>query len=354
MVSIRFYFLFLFVLVMCSGCETVAYYNQALKGQLEIIKKQRPLAELIENENTSAELKNKLQKILEILDFADQQLHLPVGGNFSHYVELGRPFVVWNVFAAGELSFDSKSWCYPVVGCASYRGYFQQYKANAYAGTLREDGGDIYVGGVSAYSTLGWLDDPVLSTFVWRNDKQLPALIFHELAHRILYVRDDTEFNESFASTVEQIALEKWLSNKNNPQAFEVYLKYKQNHDDFVVFVLSWKSRLDNMYRSDLSDNEKRAHKEKLYSAMVEDYEVFKDKHNNYKAYDNWMGDTLNNAKLNTLSTYQARVPAFLALYKHHNDDFKKFVAACIRLSQQKKTIRDQQLDGFMINIPKG
>ena len=348
MVHFRYWFLFILVLITCSGCESVVYYNQALKGQLELMKNQRPLTEIIENENTSAQLKNQLQIILEILTFADQQLQLPVGGNFSHYVEIDRPFVVWNVFAAGELSFEPRTWCYPIVGCASYRGYFDQSKADAYAKKLRGDGGDIYVGGISAYSTLGWVDDPVLSTFVWRNDKQLPALIFHELAHRILYVSGDTEFNESFASAVERIALERWLSNKNTPQAFEEYLKHKQYYDDFVVFVLSWKNRLDDMYRSNLSDNEKRALKNSLYSAMMDDYEIFKGDHNDYIAYDNWMSDTLNNAKINTSSTYQAKVPAFLALYEQHDGDFNKFIDACVKLSRQKKPVRDQQLDEFI------
>ena len=352
MIKHQYWFLFILILVTCSGCESITYYNQALKGQLELMKNQRPLTEVIENEITPALLKNQLQTILEILTFADQQLQLPVGGNFSQYVEIDRPLVVWNVFAADELSFDPKTWCYPIVGCASYRGYFDENKANAYAEKLRGDGGDIYVGGISAYSTLGWLDDPVLSTFISRNDTQLAALIFHELAHRIFYVSGDTEFNESFASAVERIALERWLNNKNNPQAFDVYLKHKQNYDDFVVFVLSWKKRLDLMYHSNLSDNEKRLLKDKLYSAMIDDYKVFKGNHNEYKAYDNWMSETLNNAKINTLSTYQAKVPAFLVLYEQHDGDFNKFIDACVMLSKQKKAIRDQQLDELMINIP--
>jgi len=338
--SYRYLFLCVLILMACSGCESIAYYNQALKGQLELMKNQHPLMEVIENRNTSAQLKNQLQLILEILAFADQQLQLPVGGNFSHYVEINRPFVVWNVFAADEFSFEARTWCYPVVGCASYRGYFDQNKADAYAKKLQDEGGDIYIGGVSAYSTLGWLDDPVLSTFAWRNDTQLPALIFHELAHRILYIRGDTEFNESFASAVEQIALEKWL--KNDPQAFDVYLEHKQYHDDFVEFVLSWKMRLDAMYHADLNDIEKRALKKSLYSTMMDEYKIFRGEH---KAYDGWMNDTLNNAKINTLSTYQARVPAFLSLYEQHNDNFKMFIDACLTLSRQKKAIRDRKLD---------
>lgn len=348
MILRRRWLLCVLVCMFCTGCETLAYYNQAFKGQVELLSNQRPLGEVIKDDNSPEQLKKQLSLIQDILAFAEQQLGLPVGGNFSHYVDTQRPYVVWNVFAADELSFKPKQWCYPIVGCASYRGYFKQGQAEAYADLLRAEGKDVYVGGIAAYSTLGWLDDPVLNTFVERNAMQLPALIFHELAHRILYVKGDTEFNESFASAVERIALERWLKHQNKPEAFSLYLKQKQRYDDFVEFVLFWKAQLEALYATDLSEEKKRQGKAELFKAMRSDYEQFKFNQQHYQGYDAWMSGLLNNAKLNTLATYQARVPAFLALYQQENSDFKKFIDACVELSRLKSTKRKQQVDDLM------
>lgn len=335
------------LLLLCSGCESLFFYKQAISGQSELFIKQQTLEEVISDKDTSATLKRQLEYIEEVLFFAEEELHLPVGDNFRHYVDIGRPYVVWNVLATGEFSFKPKKWCYPVVGCASYRGYFKIEPARAYVDNLRDEGNDVFVGGISAYSTLGWLDDPILSTFVYRNDMQLSALIFHELAHRILYVKGDTEFNESFASAVERIALERWLKHINSKE-FDLYLRQKNRYDAFVEFVLSWKARISQLYDSDISDEKKRSNKAILYQAMLDDYENFKASNDNYQGFDAWMNNTLNNAKIITLSTYQARVPDFLSLYDLNQKDFQKFIDTCTRISRLDKTERDRKLESLL------
>lgn len=313
---------------------------------MQLLSDQRPLDEVIQDAASPELVKQKLRYIEKILAFAEQELQLPVGENFSHYVDTQRPYVVWNVFAAPELSFQAKTWCYPVVGCASYRGYFNQAQADAYGEKLQSQGYDVYVGGIAAYSTLGWFDDPVLNTFVHRNEIQLPALIFHELAHRILYVGGDTEFNESFASAVERIALEHWLQKQNKSDTFSVYLRQKQTYDEFVAFVLFWKAKLEALYASEVEEEEKRQRKAELYRAMVNDYENFKQQH--HQGYDAWMDGVLNNAKLNTLATYQVWVPAFLALYNNSGGDWQKFIDACVTLSRLEKQEREQSLEQLL------
>lgn len=342
------YLLCVLAFMFCAGCETFAYYHQAIKGQMQLLSDQRPLDEVIQDPASPAPVRQKLQYIQDILVFAEQELQLPLGGNFSHYVDTQRPYVVWNVFAAPELSFQAKTWCYPVAGCTSYRGYFNQAQADTYGEKLRSQGYDVYVGGIAAYSTLGWFDDPVLNTFVYRNEIQLPALIFHELAHRILYVGGDTEFNESFASAVERIALERWLQKQNRPEIFSVYLHQKQTYDEFVAFVLSWKAKLEALYVSELEEEEKRQRKAELYHAMVNGYASFKQQHQNYQIYDAWMGGVLNNAKLNTLATYQVWVPAFLALYNNSGGDWQKFIDACVMLSRLEKQERERNLEQLL------
>ncbi len=182
-----------------QGCRQVAYYGQAVAGQVEILNLQEPLPRLIEDPATPEALRQRLALVMDIRRFAESGLSLPAGGHYLAYADLGRPFAVYSVFAAPEFSLTPKTWCYPVIGCAAYRGYFSATAAREYAAGLREASYDVYVAGVPAYSTLGWFRDPVLNTFIHREPADLAALVFHELAHQVLYVRDDTTFNESFA-----------------------------------------------------------------------------------------------------------------------------------------------------------
>ncbi|MCG8613983.1 MAG: aminopeptidase, partial [Pseudomonadales bacterium] len=200
------------LLLMLSACSELTYYFQATQGQLGLLAAREPIDELVTPESTtSAAVKNRLQFIQGVRTFAETALVLPVGDAYADYVEVGAPYVIWNVSAADEFSLDGKQWCYPIVGCQTYRGYFNQQDAEQYGEILRKEGLDVWVGGVEAYSTLGWFDDPVLSTFLKRDNTSLAALLFHELAHRVVYIAGDTAFNESFATAVELAAIQIWL-----------------------------------------------------------------------------------------------------------------------------------------------
>jgi predicted aminopeptidase len=183
------------VLGVGSACSSLDYYKQALSGQMEVVSKREPLDEVVQSPDTPEPLRARLRTIQRMRDFASSELALPNNGSYRSYADLGRPFVVWNVFASPELSLEPMEWCYPFVGCLSYRGYFERDEAVQLAAELDGQGMEAWVGGVPAYSTLGWFDDPLLNTFVAWPEGRLAELIFHELAHQRLYLGGETEFN---------------------------------------------------------------------------------------------------------------------------------------------------------------
>lgn len=331
-------FLLTFSLLL-DGCESVSYYSQAILGQLSILSKREAIENLIADADSSPELKSKLSTILDIRDFAETELMLPVEDNYESYVDLQRPFVVWNVFATPEFSMSPLNWCYPIAGCVSYRGYFSEDKAQDYAAKLADDSFDVYVGGVSAYSTLGWFSDPVLSTIINRDDYQLAALLFHELAHQLIYIPGDTEFNESFATTIEREGLRRWLaanhvsqSERNNiVQLAEINT---QRREEFVALVNKAIIDLEGIYASDNSRVEKRQAKAEVFSSMRSDYNVLRKAWNGYDAYDAWMSRELNNAQLSTVATYFNWVPAFEQMLLDNGNDLNRFYAEVTAMTE--------------------
>jgi len=322
------------------GCESLNYYAQALSGQMRILKKQKPIERLLTEAQTPENLKNKLELILEIRKFAEKELSLPAEEHYLTFVELERPFVLWNVYAAPEFSLLPKEWCYPIIGCTVYRGYFSKKDADDYAGRLQNEGYDVYVAGVAAYSTLGWFDDPVLSTFIHQNDIELAGIIYHELAHQRLYIEDDTTFNESFATAVEQEGLRRWLAKKNNPGAFSAYQTNYQRHQRFIQLVMKYRGRLERIYTGDLSTPDKRVAKAEEFDRMREDYRQLKQEWKGYSGYDEWFGHQLNNAQLNTVYTYYDLVPAFLKILDAGGGDLKLFYDKCEELAEKSKEER--------------
>src|SRR4051812_10885006 len=200
------------------GC----YLIQAATGQMQIVSKRQPIAEVIRDPATSEKLKARLEYVAAARDFASRELGLPDNESYRSYADLGRPYVVWNVFAAPEFSVEPRQWCFPIAGCVVYRGYFSEAAAQRYARKLRRRGDDVAVGGVAAYSTLGHFKDPVLSTMLGWSDAQLAATLFHELAHQVVYVPGDSQFNESFATVVEEAGLERWLAARQGEQELVV------------------------------------------------------------------------------------------------------------------------------------
>jgi predicted aminopeptidase len=303
------------------SCDSLQFYSQAIRGQLSIVSKRENIRSLVDDPATDASLRMQLETILEIRHFAETELGLPVNKNFSSYVNLERPFVVWNVFAAPEFSLESDNWCFPVAGCVSYRGYFSEAAAENFAGKLKTDGKDVYVGGVAAYSTLGWFADPVLNTVINRDEFRLAALIFHELAHQVVYIPGDTEFNEGFATAVELEGLRRWVEHGGsgeNPSLtlnrVENAVRENQYRQEFVELVQGYRPQLEAVYADSISVNEKRRAKADLFDQLREDYAVKKEQWQGYDAYDGWFASEINNAKLNTVATYFNLVPAFDAL----------------------------------------
>lgn len=329
--------------LLLPGCQ-LSYYKQAMKGQYGLVKGKQPIPQLLMDSSIDPALKQKLTHVMEIREFAETELALPVEENYLHYVDLQRDYVVWNVFACPPLSLTSKKWCFPVVGCMTYRGYFVEEAAKTYAGSLREENLDVYVGGVPAYSTLGWFKDPLTNVILRRSNERLAELIFHELAHQILYVKDDTAFNESFATAVAHEGIRRWLKLQNRENAVVQVEQGRRRHKAFVTMVLAHRDQLGAVYRSDLSDDLKLKQKQKIIAELKDQYQVFKSEWNNYTGYDRWIDQPINNAQLNTISTYYDHVPAFINLLKTQDMDLKNFYTASIALSKLDKGLRQVRL----------
>jgi predicted aminopeptidase len=330
-----------------TGCESVKYYNQLISGQIAILNKKRPIRELLNNPDIPEKLKEKLRLVMDIRLFAKNELFLPVKDQYLSFVELDRRFAGWNIWATPEFSFKPKSWCYPIIGCAVYRGYFSKKDAIDYGHELEAQGYDVYIGGVAAYSTLGWLDDPVFSTFIYRSDIHLAALIFHELSHHLLYIGDDTTFNESFAIAVEQESVRRWLSARNNLKASEDYKMDYQRRRKFIEMVTKYRKELESLYAGDLPAPEKRQAKAAVFEKLKDEYRLLKQQWGGYSGYDLWMSRKMSNAKLISVSTYHDLVPAFLELLKTCNNDLKVFYKTCRELSEKPKAERLRYLEKY-------
>ena len=252
----------------------------------------------VTSEQLPAVLKAKLETVLKIREFASRELGLPDNESYRRYADVGRPFVLWNVFAAREFSVHPERWCFPMVGCVTYRGYFSKAEAERYAGELRAQGHDVYVGGVPAYSTLGWFPDPVLNTFIDYPRGELARLVFHELAHRVIYVPGDTMFNESFATAVELAGVERWIKTNGTPEQAQAFQVAQARKQQFLDLTGRTRERLRRLYLSDLPEQARRAGKAEALRAMREEYDALKQSWGGFAGYDRWFDEPLNNAKL--------------------------------------------------------
>ena len=342
--------LLIFSLFLIS-CESFLFYSQAISGQLSIFSKRENIQTLVNDPQTDAVLRQRLESILSIRNFAETEMGLPVENNYSTYLNLERPFVVWNVFAAEELSLSARSWCYPIAGCVTYRGYFSESAANDYATRLANDGFDVYVGGVAAYSTLGWFADPVLNTIINREEHRLAALIFHELAHQLVYIPGDTEFNESFATAVELEGMKRWLEIKDNPGNTTVLIEQASRElgyrRQFVNLVQSYIPRLETLYESSKTLAQKRQDKAQLIEKLGDNYQILKQQWQGYAAYDGWFSGEINNAKINTVATYFNQVPAFEVLLAETNYQLPDFYQQANALADLPMEERQAALAGL-------
>lgn len=312
-----------------AGCASPAYYLQAVGGQLEILRASRPLAEATADPRLPADLRQRLRVAAQIRDFASHELGLPDNGSYRKFADLGRAYVAWNVFVAAPLSVEAKQWCFPFAGCVSYRGYFSQTAAEDFATERRAAGDDVFVAGVPAYSTLGWFDDPILNTFVRYPEVELARLLFHELAHQVVYVAGDTTFNESFAVAVEEAGLARWVDTHRTPAQREAFGKMSQRRHEFHALVRNARDRLSRVYRGSGTTTEKLAEKARILAALQAEYRALRDgPWSDFAGYDRWFDGPINNATLASVGLYVDGLPAFRALLADSGHDLQRFFAA--------------------------
>ena len=331
----------------CGALDAAGYYWQSASGQLDLVARAKPIPDVIADTSDAA-LKRRLERVQKMRSFASRELALPDNASYTRYTDLDRPFVVWNVFASPELSLEPRKWCFPVAGCVSYRGYFREADARAEALRLHAAGDDVAVTGVPAYSTLGYFDDPVLSTFVRWPEPEVARMIFHELSHQVVYVKDDTQFNESFAVAVEEAGLERWLQADGDAAMRQYRSRSLQQRAAFRDLTRAARSELSAVYASALADADKRVRKAQILAAMREGYERAKAGEPGLAGYDRWFtgfnGAGPNNASLASTALYSAQVPAFRALLAEEGGDLPRFYERVRQLAAMTKPERTAAL----------
>lgn len=346
------------IVAIVSGCRTLGFYAQAIKGQYQIVAHAERIDCLLADTNTPERLRQQLQLVEQLRAFAAQELKLPVDKHYRRYADLHRPYVVWNVQAAPPFSLEPKSWWYPFVGSLDYRGYFSENGAQKYARWIESKGYDVYVDGVEAYSTLGWFKDPVLNTFIDDGEAQLAETLFHELGHQRVFAHGDTDFNEAFATTVGQEGARRWLQSGNKTNLYHSYIVALQRNDQFVHLIMKTRQRLEKIYGDTLEAaggvkaakqppapaEELRREKARAFDELRADYARLKSEWGGDPAYDDWFGHELNNAQLNSVANYYDFVPGFEQLLHSNGGDLEKFYQAVEHLAKMKPADRHQRL----------
>ena len=318
-------------MVLCLALLPGCYYTQAAKGQWELSRKRQPIEDVLASEDTSPGLAERLRLVQEARQFAIDELGLPDNDTYRSYADIEREYVVWNVFAAPEFSLQAKTWCFPIVGCVAYRGYFAREDAERKARQLAEQGYDVAVGGVAAYSTLGKLRDPVLSSMMNWDDMELVGVLFHELAHQVLYIRDDTAFNESFATAVEEFGVLRWLESHGLEHKADAYFARRELRQDIMGLVANARDDLAAIYAADAATDQKRATKSERLEALRQDVaERLKEAG---RDPGSWLSRDLNNARLVSMSLYEGRLPEFRALLESCGGDLECFYDESRRLA---------------------
>ena len=319
-----------------GGC----YLLQSVQGQLALMSKRRPIDRVIEEASTPPALRARLEAVSSIRDFATRELGLPDNGSYRSYADVGRRYVVWNVVAAPEFSVDAKEWCYPIVGCVAYRGYFVEKRARRFAQSLRGRGFDVAVGGVAAYSTLGHFNDPVLNTMMGWNDVELAAIIFHELTHQLLYVPNDSSFNEALATTVEEEGVRRWLSAQGRDADLADHLVQQEHYAEVVSLLSATRAELRSLYASGLAPESMREKKSAEFAALRSSFARLAAAWGGHAPFEAWFDADLNNAHLASVATYFTCVPGFERELKAAGGNLTAFytrVRALAKLGQEKR-----------------
>ncbi|RDJ00643.1 aminopeptidase [Dyella solisilvae] len=329
-----------------SACATVGYYSHVAAGQSQLMLHRRDVARVLDDPSVDAKLKRRLQLAQEARAFASSHLGLPQNRSYTSYVQLDRPYVVWNVFATPRYSMDPIRHCFLFAGCVAYRGYFSHDKAKAEAARLEKGGDDVYVGGVPAYSTLGWFADPIMSSMMRWDDDELAATIFHELAHQLIYVKDDSAFNESFASFVQEEGLRQWRQSRGLPPQ-DVLAKTMD--DGFTWLVMDLRERLKKLYASGVDQAAMEAGKQREIADFRVRYAQWRDLDwPDDHRYDGWVSGPINNARLLPFGLYDRWTPAFAALFKQSNQQWPDFYAGVRALARLSHAERQQALQRLL------
>jgi predicted aminopeptidase len=323
-----------------SGCA-VPFYWQAIGGQLELLRKRTPIEKLVDDPDVDPALRSKLSSVAAIRKFAVEELELPDNRSYTTYVALDRSYVVWNVVAAKEFSVDPERWCFPFAGCVAYRGFFAREAAERYQARLAGEGLDTYSGGSSAYSTLGYFADPVLSTMISGGEQYVASLLFHELAHQKLYIKGDSEFSEAFATVIEEFGTERWLMMHGAAADLERYRQRRRRGADFAALIAKQQARLREIYARDEAPEIKRAQKAEAFAELKDDYAQLKARWDGNTDYDAWFAQSLNNASLAAVATYTRWVPVLRArLDERGLDGFYADTAALAKLGDDERAKR--------------
>ena len=307
----------LVALLSLSACESGRFYTQAVSGHVDLMMRRKPIAKILATESTPLKLRLRLALIQELLTFAETRLSLSSAGSYRCYVELDRRYVTWNVAVSPEFSLEPKSWWYPIVGRLEHRGYFREASAQRFARRMTRRGYDVSVGGVDAYSTLGWFRDPVLSTFIELDEVELADLIFHELAHQELFISGDTDFNEAYAVAVAELGVMAWLGTRDG-ELVDQFRRHRAAMEGFMAWVIRLRRALETSYEQgrdqDWNDALRRSRKEAIVAAFREEFQTLMIDEPALRAFQGWVQRPINNARINALETYYELVPAFRRL----------------------------------------
>jgi len=336
-------FISLGFVLMLFGCAQINYYAQAVHGGFTLIADAKPIDDWLSDPNTNIRLKNKLEKAKQIRDFATHELSLPDNHTYKSYTDLKRPYALWNIVATPALSMKPMQWCFPIAGCVNYRGYYNKEEADQFATNLQQEGLDVRVIGVPAYSTLGWLNDPILSTFIHYPEPELARLMFHELAHQIAYAPGDSPFNEAFATMVEEVGVEMWLAKYGDNTHRQIHAEQEGRKRSFLVLLMKYRFLLENNYASSANDDAKLQKKRIIFQQLRDEYQILKSSWGGYTGYDKWFSSPLSNAHLASVATYHDFVPGFRALLAQEKS-LPRFYDAVRSLTALDQNARHQQL----------
>ena len=325
---------------------------QSVRGQLALMAKREPVARVIDAASTPPVLRAQLEAVAAIREFASRELGLPDNGSYRSYADVGRPFVVWSVVAAPEFSVDAKEWCYPIVGCVAYRGYFVEARARRYASRLRRQGQDVTVGGVAAYSTLGHFNDPVLNTMMGWSDVELASIIFHELTHQLLYVPNDSSFNEALATTVEEEGVRRWLRARGRETDLAKHRLQREHYAKVIDLLSATRAELRAAYASQLAPELMREKKRAAFAALHASFARLKSDWGGRAPFESWFDADLNNAHLASIATYFECVPGFEHELKAVGGDLAAFYARVRALAKLDRERRDAAVCGSSLVPP--